>query len=81
MQEVKDTISQSDTVSTNSDLSEHKETPVDCLPVQDQQIKENSQIQIEILQKGKKNFAKSFNKLLWVDKEAFGDIDQTYILK
>ena len=81
MQEVKDTISQSDTVSTNSDLSEHKEPPVDCLPVQDQQIKENSQIQIEILQKGKKNFAKSFNKLLWVDKEAFGDIDQTYILK
>jgi hypothetical protein len=72
MQEVKDSNSICDTISTNSDLSEYKESVPETLPVQKQQ---SSEIFIEVLQKGKKNFAKSFNKLLRVDKEAFGDID------
>lgn len=78
MQEAKDIDSDCYSNSTTSEISETKEQLQDCLPVQKS---EQESIVIEILQKGKKNFAKSFNKLVWVDKEAFGDIDQTFILK
>ena len=77
MQEEKDSVSLDTSISTSSDISEFKEQCVEGIP---DQIKVPS-IEIEILQKGKKNFAKSFNKLLRVDKEAFGDVDQSFILK
>lgn len=41
----------------------------------DQSTLPETPIEILVLTKGKKNFQKHFNKLLRVDKEAFGDID------
>ncbi len=38
-------------------------------------------LEVTEIKKGKKNYSKFFHKLLKVDKEAFGDIDQTSIMK